>query len=680
MAPIALLAALALADLPVPVRTVGVAGAEAAALPAVPDHAPVRLGLSLRVRDPASLDRLLADLQNPSAPGYHQWLTPAEFGARFGLPAEAYDRFVRWLSGHGFAVTPYPNRLFVEAAGNVADARALLGVQVRFVEEGGEAFHTYSGTARAPDELAPDVVLVAGLDTRVRVRPQVFISGLGSVIGPSDLRTMYDMNPLMAPGTPVGNVTTVVIGLANPSTSTIDYYLQNVSFATAPFVNLDGQTGTAGEETLDVEMQSVGAQHAAAIDFYEASGSDFDTTGFCHVSNMLPDVSIVSMSYVADESELLVDGGAQEASASETCVQTGLAAGQTWFMASGDNGSEVKYPASEPEMVAVGGTQIDAGVTFDRQGNLVGYAGEAAWPQSGGGQSVLFPKPSWQVGVGPFASDGVRDVPDLSLLSIEILSAGYTSSGPFLNVSGAGTSYSAPLAAGAFALLSGYLGCRLGDIHPALYQLGVAEAPGGAAPFHDITFGSNGKYSAVAGYDLVTGWGTLDMAALAAAWPSVSPCGWPLPDGGVLAGTTGSSTSSAGTSSGGSSTAGGSTTGSGTTGSGAGGTSAASSSGGGSSSGGTTGRNGTSSGAGGNGTSGGSSNGSGTAGGGSSAGTTGPASAGASTGESSPDAGSQVLSATGGCGCGSGAGPWSSDALLLAAVAIAWRRRRAQGS
>jgi xanthomonalisin len=51
-------------------------------------------------------------------------------------------------------------------------------------------------------------------------------------------------------------------------------------------------------------------------------------------------------------------------------------------------------------------------------------------------------------------------------------------------------------------------GVTYGFLNPALYRIGLA--PSYDSDFHDITSGSNGKYSAVVGYDLVTGWGSFD--------------------------------------------------------------------------------------------------------------------------------------------------------------------------
>jgi len=52
----------------------------------------------------AELDLLLAGQQNPSSSLYRQWLTPEEFGNRFGLSPADHSKVVAWLTSQGLAV------------------------------------------------------------------------------------------------------------------------------------------------------------------------------------------------------------------------------------------------------------------------------------------------------------------------------------------------------------------------------------------------------------------------------------------------------------------------------------------------------------------------------------------------------------------------------------------------
>ncbi len=81
-----------------------------------------------------------------------------------------------------------------------------------------------------------------------------------------------------------------------------------------------------------------------------------------------------------------------------------------------------------------------------------------------------------------------------------------------------GTSFAAPMWAGYIALVNQQLAANsqppIGFLNPTIYAQNVTSAY--AADFHDITSGTSGSYSAVTGYDLVTGWGSPNAGLLAA--------------------------------------------------------------------------------------------------------------------------------------------------------------------
>lgn len=205
--------------------------------------------------------------------------------------------------------------------------------------------------------------------------------------------------------------------------------------------------------------------------------------------------------------------------------------------------------------------------TTDNLNSALTYIPEVAWNDTttggtfsatGGGKSAVFSKPSWQVGTG-VPKDASRDVPDVTLSAspnhdgflicsqsffvsvtpaVTSCSAGFRASdGAQLAVVG-GTSVGAPAFAGIVALLNQKVGASgLGNINPTLYSL-AASSPGA---FHDITSGNNNVpctagsqgcpaaaplqygFSAGAGYDQVTGLGSVDVTNLANAWAGLTP-------------------------------------------------------------------------------------------------------------------------------------------------------------
>jgi kumamolisin len=206
------------------------------------------------------------------------------------------------------------------------------------------------------------------------------------------------------------------------------------------------------------------------------------------------------------------------------------AQGQTFFAASGDastwtaSGSAESWPADNAYVVAVGGTDL---TTAGAGGP---WASENAWSSSGGGISPnKIPIPSWQqiAGVINSANRGsttYRNGPDVSANANYTFYVCANQSACTANEYG-GTSFSAPMWAGYMALVNQQAASNgnttLGFINPAIYSFGAGSAY--SSYFHDISIGASGSYSAVIGYDLVTGWGSPNGALIGALAGMKSP-------------------------------------------------------------------------------------------------------------------------------------------------------------
>jgi kumamolisin len=188
------------------------------------------------------------------------------------------------------------------------------------------------------------------------------------------------------------------------------------------------------------------------------------------------------------------------------------------FVSSGDAGSnpdqsghsatgptQAEYSASDSAAIGVGGTTL----SLNPDGTV---ASETGWASGGGGQSILFDRPPWQTGNGVPAGTN-RLVPDVSLTADP-------NDGAFLILNGqafpspgiGGTSWSAPVWAGFCALINE---ARASAGKPALPFLNPLIYPLlGTNAFRDIVQGSNGAFTAGPGYDMVTGLGVPNVAAL----------------------------------------------------------------------------------------------------------------------------------------------------------------------
>jgi subtilase family serine protease len=261
--------------------------------------------------------------------------------------------------------------------------------------------------------------------------------------------------------------------------------------------SLPAASGSWGlEESLDVEWAHAIAPGAKIVLVEANSASLTDLLAAVNTARNLPGVSVVSMSWGAGEFS-------GESSYDRYFTTPAGHTGVTFVASSGDSGSSgaPEWPSIASTVLAVGGTQLSVGAA----GN---YLGETGWSGSGGGISAFESQPSYQKGVVT-QSATKRTVPDVA----------YDGSGgsPFAVydsyayggwIEVYGTSAGAPQWSALVAIadqgraLAGK-GALDGPTQtlPALYRLPSAD-------FHDVTSGSNGGYSAGAGYDLVAGRGS----------------------------------------------------------------------------------------------------------------------------------------------------------------------------
>lgn len=335
------------------------------------------------------------------------------------------------------------------------------------------------------------------------------------------------------------------------------------------------------EASIDVEWTQAVAKRATIIFVYVGNNQNtnvFDAFQYAIDQNFAP---IISMSYGNCEQNL----PSSFLTSVQQMTQQAAMQGQTIAAASGDFGAAdcdtssslpaqgglgVDIPGASPYVTSVGGTGFNGDTSNpanfwtatnnSSNGSALSYIGETTWNDvalvnllsaSGGGASVVFSKPSWQTGTG-VPNDGQRDVPDIALAAgpnhdgylfcVKDIAATPCTGGGFsigsnqFNVAG-GTSFGAPTFAGIVAILNQKTGSHQGNINPALYALSAANV----GAFHDITTGNNivpcdratvdcpqsgtaqYGFSAGAGYDLVTGLGSIDAAVLVNNWSSGSP-------------------------------------------------------------------------------------------------------------------------------------------------------------
>ncbi len=483
--------------------------------------ATIEFEVALPMRDAAGLQARLA----------RGGLVPRAELEKFHLPTAAdWQAVADWLTAEGFTVEPAPAgdaRLAVFAHGTVAQAARSFQVTFARVAFAG-AEHTSAVTAPSvPGTVAAAVLGVNGLQPHLRPQKHITPARPQSTTGnvppflPRQIAKAYGAAGLGYDGT--GQTIGIVID-AFPATSDLTSFwttsgvpqsLNNIQLVQV----VAGTLATpSGEESLDTEWSSSIAS-GATVRVYATVDLSFVhlDQAYQYIYNELPNqpgLHQLSLSYGLGETFI----SSSQLQTDENYFALLSSAGVTVFAASGDAGSspnsngvsggptQVEAPASSPHVTAVGGTSITLSATTGAT------SAETAWSGSGGGVSGTFARPSWQAGAGVPAGT-TRTVPDVA-------AAGNPNTGALVVLNGVqqtfgGTSWGAPTWAGLCAILNQARATSglppLGLFSPRLYPLL------GTAAFRDITAGSNGVYAAGAGYDLVTGLGTPNVAALLAA-------------------------------------------------------------------------------------------------------------------------------------------------------------------
>ncbi|WP_328535588.1 carboxypeptidase regulatory-like domain-containing protein [Streptomyces sp. NBC_00344] len=312
--------------------------------------------------------------------------------------------------------------------------------------------------------------------------------------GPADLRSAYTL-PNGTAGT--GQTVAIVDAYDNPGAEAdlavyrAQYGLPACTTANGCFRKIDQRGGTAypspdagwaGEISLDLDMVSAVCPNCRIL-LVEADAPSMEDLGAAVNQAVSLGAKYVSNSY----------GGGEDPSLDETDAQYFDHPGVAITASSGDNGYGVSYPASSKYVTAVGGTSLN------RDSGARGWS-ERAWSGSGSGCSAYAQKPPAQQDSG-CSRRMVADVsavadPQTGLAVYNSYQAGGWS------VYG-GTSASAPIIAGVYALASTPAAGSRPNAYPYAADSGL----------NDVTAGANGSCSdsylctAIAGYDGPTGLG-----------------------------------------------------------------------------------------------------------------------------------------------------------------------------
>ncbi|MGA7217640.1 MAG: S53 family serine peptidase [Candidatus Sulfotelmatobacter sp.] len=504
--------------------------------------------------------------------GARRYPTVEEFAALYGSAQADLDRVIAFITSNGLTVADVnAGRWTVIATGTVAQMNAAFGVtlnryeaprhrsrRVRATRKPQPATYVYrgrEGSVYLPEEIAPLVVAVLGLDNRSMARVNDGDPPNTNTLTVPTVTELYNFPTNLATNQVIGIYSSGANYDPTPGTGDIaKYYATLPSTYTAPTIvqvppgsnnpSLVGDSDGDYELTQDIIISSTVAQRATIAVYSE---SDDETGWHAWVTSAVmptgtePAPTVLTTSWIftiADDTTVLP---ADIFTPMTMAFQAAAVRGITVFYAQGDTGSDggqptdsagrqchVQYAGTDPWVTSCGGTTI---------GNVapdLSSFDEVVWNDddgaTGGGVSDSIPLPVWQsaAGVSPVSQNpdhGIRrGVPDIAGNASP--NSGYpifVAGSPF---TANGTSAVAPLYAGLTAVINAALNQQVGYLNPTLYALGSQLGLDlGINVFRDITSGDNNPndgsgapfYTAGPGWDACTGWGSVNGGALLSA-------------------------------------------------------------------------------------------------------------------------------------------------------------------
>jgi kumamolisin len=503
----------------------------------LPQNQMMNLDIVLPVRDQAGLDRFVEQVYDPSSANYRHFLTPQQFTARFGPTQEDYAAVVQFAQMNGFTITGGSrDGMDVQVRGSVAAVETAFHVRMQTYKHPTESRNFFSPDTEPTTDLPFNLWHVSGLDNYSIPHPLVVsktayaaamgidanqvVSHATTGSGPSasflgtDMRAAYygsgsltgagqNLGLLEYEGTNLADLQTYYKNVGQTYPGSIITLLSTDGTSTSCTDTRAGGSCDDTEQTLDMTQALGMAPGLASLTMYVGST---DTAIISAMTTHSPLPTAIGCSWgwtPADPSTL------------NPYFEKMATQGQSFFAASGDDstwkktGASAAWPADNAYVISVGGTDL---VTSSAAGP---WQSETAWADSGGGISPdSIAIPSWQQIAGVINSSNkgsttLRNGPDVSANANFTFYTCADQKACLANEYG-GTSFAAPMWAGYIALVNQQLATNsqapAGFINPTIYQQNVGSSYG--TNFHDVTSGTSGSYSAVTGYDLVTGWGS----------------------------------------------------------------------------------------------------------------------------------------------------------------------------
>ena len=376
-----------------------------------------------------------------------------------------------------------------------------------------------------------------------------FTSSTLHCYAPGDIRAAYGIDALASQGL-LGQGQTIIIidPFGSPTIENDLGVFQKTFFPELPVPDFEqifplgkpgsptsAATGWSGEATLDVQAAYAIAPLAKIILAVTPINETEGMKGFPAIFKVIKDMfgdypagTVFSIS-ISTAEQTFKPSDRRGLLEFDNILATGNSLGYTFFASSGDRGTTwhtadgkhdfqfpaIGWPASSPQVTAVGGThlqldwiwQANSDRPYEKNGNPdprywntfkeTGLRTETVWNESwrpmatGGGKSILYPRPAWQDTVADVIGENARGIPDIAWNAA--VNGGlliYVTSYPQQRRPGwhilGGTSAAAPQVAALTALINQFQAENhappLGHLNPLLYSIKDSAAFNAVSP------------------------------------------------------------------------------------------------------------------------------------------------------------------------------------------------------
>jgi pseudomonalisin len=541
-------------------------------LGSLPASTSMAITVGLQEQNASQVQSTLQQMLTPGNALYGTSYTVQQFASQFGATNAQVQTVENYLTSNGFTdLVVSDNQLLIQATGTATNVEAAFNTSLSQYSVNGTIVFVNTTGAQVPTSLSGIVVAVLGLNNVAVMHSDIATLTTGpqtapctppqcptpdlsnetftpqqyqisyNAACPSDNVNCAAKNFSTGHNTVVGiiaegDLTQVVTDLATFETT---YNLPKVPVTVVNAGLPSADTSGADEWDLDSQSSTGIAQQVEHLYFYVATSMTDSDLGLA-INKAVTDNKVKAFNMSFGECEIFpyIDGSMiiDDELFGEAALQ-----GITPFASSDDNGSacpsegpngvpldgppDTSYPASSPYVVAVGGTYLftNSDYTFDF---------ETAADFSGGGISYFETSPFWQgyTGSGTLpivlsSEVGDRGVPDVSMCAggfeVAICAASIIVDGASELIGG--TSLSSPLAMGAWARIETSHNNKLGFAAPLIYQMANGGPTASSPDFNDVVIGGNGLFTALPGYDYVTGLGSWDIEKINSLIPTSYP-------------------------------------------------------------------------------------------------------------------------------------------------------------